>query len=230
MVLKLIGLNKGVSSLEWQEAEHVLRLLVLCSSAQIETGDFDESLLIDKIRQGLRLLRVVSSEEEHFVAALKECFSTQAEKFSSAAFGDEVSAPIQAEATVSPSGKSILDAADLNEIAQLINCEPINNDYAENEDKALLLDCLASVDRMSACCSAQMFVKGKPHACVITRNGTDNGVFIITSASSDTTSRKIAITRSRLGLAISIRCGELSLSESMRNTAESNITVFERKS
>ncbi|MDA1291490.1 MAG: hypothetical protein O3C37_11595, partial [Proteobacteria bacterium] len=55
MVLLLIGLNKGVSSLEWQEAEHVLQLLVLCSAGQIETSRFDESLLLEKLSQGLRL-------------------------------------------------------------------------------------------------------------------------------------------------------------------------------
>ena len=36
---------------EWEEAEHVLQLLVLCSAGQIETNKFNESLLVEKLSQ-----------------------------------------------------------------------------------------------------------------------------------------------------------------------------------
>ena len=71
MVLLLIGLNKGVSSLQWREAEHVLQLLVLCSAGQIETSKFDESLLVEKLSQGLRLLRISTADEEQFINGLR---------------------------------------------------------------------------------------------------------------------------------------------------------------
>jgi len=232
MVLLLIGLNKGVSSLEWQEAEHVLQLLVMCCTGQMETDPFDESLLIEKLSQGLRLLRISVADEERFISALKNHLAAGAESSAprNTQGGMDAVTPIEPEATVSPSGENILDADDLNEIARLINGEPINDDYAENEEQARLLDCLATVDRMSSCCSIQMSIKGKPHDCVVTRSGAQGNVFVITNAGSDSTTRKIAITRSRLGLAISLRRGEIDLAKDALKPSGNNITVFEKKS
>ena len=150
MVLLLIGLNKGVSSLEWQEAEHVLQLLVLCSSNQIETSKFDESLLVEKLSQGLRLLRISIDDEEQFINALNNHLSGKVTPLR-ASFQESSSMPgirIEPEATVSPSGESILNADDLHELAQIISGEPANNDYADSDEKAQLLDCLSCVDGM----------------------------------------------------------------------------------
>ena len=232
MVLLLIGLNKGVSSLEWQEAEHVLQLLALCSAGQMKTSKFDESLLVEKLSQGLRLLRVSIVDEERFINALKNHLSGKVTplrpSFRESAI--EIAARIEPEATVSPSGESILNAEDLNEIAQLINGEPINDAYAESEEKAQLLDCLSSVDGLGACSAVKMLIKGKLHDCLVTRSGVQDGVFVITNSGSNTRTRKIAITRSRLGLAISLRRSEIVLSDGAAGPAACNITVFERKS
>lgn len=232
MVLLLIGLNKGVASLEWQEAEHVFQLLVLCTAGQVETSRFDETLLIEKISQGLRLLRISGTDEAGFVDALKEHFAAKpvTSRTAIANGAAELSPRIEPEATVSPSGASILDADDLNEIAQLINGEPVNDDYAESEEKAKLLDGLSSVDGMSACSSAQLLIKGKLHDCVVTRSGAARDVFVITNTDSKSNTRKIALTRSRLGMAISLRRGEILLADAALKPSACNITVFERKS
>lgn len=232
MVLLLIGLNKGVSSLEWQEAVHVLQLLVLCSANQIETSKFDESLLVEKLSQGLRLLRISIDDEEQFINALKNHLSGKVTSLR-ASFQESSIVPgirIEPEATVSPSGESILNADDLHEIAQIISGEPVNDDHADSEEKAQLLDCLSCVDGMSACSSVKMLIKGKLHDCVATKSGAQHDVFVISNASSNKSAKKIAITRSRLGLAISLRCGEILLSEGAIKPVACNITVFERKS
>ncbi len=231
MVLLLIGLNKGVSSLEWQEAEHVLQLLLLCSASQIETSQFDETLLIEKLSQGLRLLRIPVAEEERFVNALKGHLAAKLKPLSPSTQdgATESNARIVPEATVSPSGESILDANDLNEIAALINGEPVSGDYAESEDIAQMFDSLASVDSMSACSSVQMCIKGKLHDCIVTRSGPAGDVFVITNAGAASSTRKIAITRSRLGLAISLKRGEILLCEDSSKPSACSITVFERK-
>lgn len=232
MVLLLIGLNKGVSSLEWQEAEHVLQLLVLCSAGQIETSRFDESLLLEKLSQGLRLLRISNVDEEQFINALKNQLSGKVTPLRPSFRESAVDsgARIEPEASVSPSGESILNADDLNEIAQLINGEPVNDDYVESEEKAQLLDCLSSVDGLGACSSVKMLIKGKLHDCVVTKSGVQGDVFVITNSGSDASTRKIAITRSRLGLAISLRRCEIILSDGASRPAACNVTVFERKS
>ncbi len=231
MVLLLIGLNKGVTSLEWQEAEHVLHLLVLCSSGQVEIEDFDKSLLIEKLSQGLRLLRLSVADEERFIGLLKDHLSAEskASAYRKNATNIETASSIESEATVSPSGANILDASDLNEIAQLISGEPINDDISESQETTQLLACMASVERMKACCSVQMLIGGKPHDCVVSRSGPHNNVYIITNASAGTTSRKIAITRSRLGLAMSINSGEIVLTEEAMSPSSNNITVLEKK-
>lgn len=232
MVLLLIGLNKGVSSIEWQEAEHVLQLLVLCSAGQMQANEFDESLLVEKISQGLRLLRIPTAAEERFINALKNHLSGKVTSLLPTLRESAVESGIRIapEASVSPSGESILNADDLNEIAQLINGEPVNDDYAESEERAQLLDCLSSVDSMSACSSVQMLIKGRLHDCIVTRSGAADDVFIITNSGSNASSRKIAITRSRLGLAISLRRSEIILLEGAIKPAACNVTVFERKS
>ena len=231
-MLLLIGLNKGVSSLQWREAEHVLQLLVLCSAGQIETSKFDESLLVEKLSQGLRLLRISTADEEQFINALKNHLSGKVAplrpSFRKNAIESRVR--IEPEATVSPSEKNILNADDLNEIAQLINGELINDDYAENEEEAQLLDCLSCVDGLSACNSVKMLIKGKLHDCVLTKSGAQGDVFVVTNSGSNTSARKNAITRSRLGLAISLRRSEIILSQGASKTAACNVTVFERKS
>jgi hypothetical protein len=232
MVLLLLGLNKGVSSLKWQEAEHVLQLLVFCSAGQIETSKFDESLLVEKLGQGLRLLRISTADEEQFINAFKNHLSGKVTPLrpSFRKNAIESGARIEIEATVSPLGENILNAGDLNEIAQLINGEPVNDDYAENEEKAQLLDCLSSVDGLSACSSVKMLIKGKLHDCVLTKSGAQGDVFVITNSCSNTSTRKIAITRSRLGLPISLRRSEIILSQGTSKPAACNVTVFERKS
>ena len=233
MVLLLIGLNKGPDSLEWQEAEHALQLLLLmCSADQIETSNFDESLLIEKLSQGLRLLRISVADEQRFINALKDYLSTKVDSLLSAnPSGDaESGLRIEPEATVSPSGENILNSDDLNEIARLIDGEPVDEEYAECEEKAQLLDYLSSVDGMSVCSSVQVLIKGKLHDCVVTKSGAQGDVFVISNAGSNGATRKIAITRSRLGLAISLRRGEILLSEGAIKPMACNITVFEPKS
>ena len=48
---------------------------MLCSAGQIETSKFDESLLVEKLSQGLRLLRISTADEEQFINALKNHLS-----------------------------------------------------------------------------------------------------------------------------------------------------------
>ena len=231
MVLLLIGLNKGVSSLAWQEAEHVLHILVACTAGKAQVTPFDESLLLDKISQGLRLLRMSATDAEQFVSSLKEYLSARLSgaKPDSNDVEVEFIIPIESEATLSPSGESILNADDLNEIAQLISGELVNDDYAQNEEQAQLMDCLSSVDLMHSGCAVQMWIKGRPHDYVVTRSESGNNVFVVTNSMHGTTDRRIALTRSRLGLAISICRGEIRLSRSAKDSLASNVTFFESK-
>ena len=231
MVLLLIGLNKGVSSLAWQEAEHVLHMPLACTAGKAQTTPFDESLLIDKLSQGLRLLRTSTTDAKQFVSSLKEYFSARlpGAKPKSNDAEVEFSVPIEPEATLSPSGESILDADDLNEIAQLISGEPVNDDYAQNEEQAQLMDCLSSVDLMSSSCAVQMWIKSRPHDCVVTKSESGSNVFVITNSMHGIAYRRIALKRSRLGLAISICRGDMRLSRNAKDSLASNITVFESK-
>ena len=51
---------------------------------------------------------------------------------------------------------------------QLINGEPVNDDYAARQEKAQLLDWLSSVDSLGAGSSAKMLIGGQLHDCVVT--------------------------------------------------------------
>ena len=118
---------------------------------------------------------------KHHMSCLKEYFSARlpGAKPKSNDAEVEFSVPIEPEATLSPSGESILDADDLNEIAQLISGEPVNDDYAQNEEQAQLMDCLSSVDLMSSSCAVQMWIESRPHDCVVTKSESGSNVFVI---------------------------------------------------
>ena len=75
-----------------------------------------------------------------------------------------------------------------------------------------------------------MLIKGKRHDCVLTKSVAQGDVFVVTNSGSNTSARKTAITRNRLGLAISLRRSEIILSQGASKTAACNVTVFERKS
>ncbi len=229
MVMLLIGLNKGVSSLEWQEAAHVLQLVFLGCSGKVEMDRYDESLLIDKLQQGLRLLRIAPALLEDFITALGNFFLDTYRAGSDNESGAECDIPIEPEATVSPSGASILDAEDLDEIAQLINGEPIGRDSTDSEQAALLTDCLSTVDQISACCYCKVTISDTTQECLITRSGSGPFSYIITNSGSEENTRKLVITRSRLGLAVSMRNGELCLVENPCAKSSYNVTVLESK-
>jgi len=111
---------------------------------------------------------------------------------------------------------------------QLINGEPVNDDYAGRQEKALLLDWLSSAYSLSACSSAKMLVG--PALRVVTKSGVQGDVIVITNLGSNASARKIAITCSGLDLAISLRCCEIILSQGAIRPVACKVTVFELKS
>ena len=75
-----------------------------------------------------------------------------------------------------------------------------------------------------------MFIGGKLNDCVVTKRGVQSDVFVITNLGSNASARKIAITRSLLGLAIFLRRCEIILSQGAIRLAACKVTVFELKS
>jgi len=224
-VLLLIGLNEGVSSLEWQEAGHVLQLLLLVSSGRVEVDLFEESHLVEKLKQGLQLLKTPTFDQSQFMDELKVHLS-EAFRIASASNGNS----FKPEATVSPSGECILNEDDLSMISQLISGEPLSVDVSKSEEQAPLLACLSIVDRLNASNSAQLLMNKESQNCLISRKASADNIFDITNAGVEAGERQIRITRSRLGLALSLDRGEIQLTRIMSKSAVDNATVFEKQS
>lgn len=226
MLMLMIGFNKGVSGVEWQEAQHTMQMLALCCGDKLQMN----SLLVDKIQQGLRLLRIDPAQQEQFIATLKQHFSVSHSSIVSSGARDnegaEGVAEIGLEATLSPSGASILDVEDLDEIAQLVSGEttPSSSSYPNSE---LLADCLSAVDRIGACCSCVFLLDGKAIECIITKSSSESPFYIVSSRDSSAGDGQIVFTRSRLGLAVSMQMGELVFVESPNNNSRENATVLE---
>lgn len=230
MLMLMIGLNKRVSGVEWQEAQHTMQMLVLCGGGKLTMNSYDKSLLIDKMQQGLRLLRVDPVQQEQFIEALKLHLSVSHLSIeSSNARGSEgiaAVAEIEAEATLSPSGASILDVEDLDEIAQLVNNETDLPSSSHQHSKPLA-DCLSAVDQIDACCSCELLLDAKAVECVITKSSSEPPFYIVSSRDSSAADGKIVFARSRLGLAVSIQMGKLALVAPLSNGFCRNATILE---
>lgn len=112
------------------------------------------------------------------------------------------------EASISPSGKQILDSNDLREISDLLNGTSSESDLASPSMEEELLGSLPDLDKAGLSVPVNYKIDGEFQVCNLKKHAAKTGMYNITDRHS-----KITITRSKLGLAISLRAGELTFAD-----------------
>ena len=217
-VLFLIGLNRGCAGYDWQEAMVAAQILVFCAAGQRMISPAGLTELLEKLRKGLGLVQMPESEQEKLLQqvgkSLRERIADGIETAGSVDSASRVTAtsPLiptlisTTEASISPAGKKILNQDDLDEIADLLGGDSGSMDQADSNIEKELLDCLPDIDFLQKEIAIEYKIDGSFQTCALQKNVSKPGMFNITDRHAKTT-----ITRSRLGLAISLHAGELKL-------------------
>jgi len=217
-VLFLIGLNRGCAGYDWQEAMVAAQILVACAAGQRMISPAGLAELLEKLRKGLGLVQMPESEQEQL---LQEVGKTLQERI---ADGLESASELNltTEASISPAGMQILNQDDLDEIADLLGAGSESMDQADSNIEKELLDCLPDIDSLQKEIAIEYKIDGSFQTCSLQKNVSKPGMFNITDRHAKNT-----ITRSRLGLAISLHAGELKLPGTGKALQDSQKTLIE---
>ncbi len=205
-VLFLVGLNRGLTSREWSEARQTLLLLVNLVLKKVEAEAGETANLFQMIRQGFELIRLGKQEQDAFLLELEDLLMREVTSHDQAPDQDSDTTssrkPGTQEASISPSGENILDKNDLDGIAQLLGDSGGSSasESAENE----VADYMPVIEQLPDGSAIEFKFDGQFEACSLERNRQNPSLYTIRRSKT-----RNPITRSKLGLAISLQEGEL---------------------
>lgn len=202
-VMFLIGLNKGCTSIEWSEARHAANMLATVVDGVIDLLEVDSASLQSQLQQGFALIQMPTVEQQAFFAELESYLGSQSKpqpgvKLSQGVGVSRRRLDNSMEALVSPSGESILDQDDLDEIAKMLGDDKGPGSQRE------LSDYLVDVDALKSREVVDFMLNGAYVQCLLRRTDDEQAMYTISKQGS-----KISITRTRLGLALALQSGEL---------------------
>ncbi len=210
-VLLLIGVNKGKASREWQEAMHTLRLLVSSVSQKSLVTDADRSTLLAHLEQGFELIQVPGPEQEELFTQLTNYFigkCAASGKQDAVESGSSEAENGKQEVSISPTGEEILNQEDLDDLAQLLGA--CDQEQPEEDAAQELSEILPRIDALAEESTVQVLIDGKFKDCTLQRNISNPSLYTVC-----TEDGSFCLNRSRLGLAIALREGELRLKEAL---------------
>lgn len=238
-VMFLIGLNSGLTSVEWSKAKHALSTLCsICASDSVASEHEIESLN-RKITQGFQLIQIDETERRQFFDELNTSLGALSEvENKSGVLGATVllsaisnpsanDSEISIESTISHSGEEILDGEDLDEIAKLMNTTGNSRIDTQLDESSIKLadepaQCyLQEVDQIRRETLVDYQVNGLKYSCNLLKTASKPAKFLIRSSDG-----KISISRNRVELAISIQSGEIRL-PTMNGVTQLNNTVLD---
>jgi len=214
-VLLLAGLNKGVETSEWSEARKTAESLLQWLSATDQAGSqsIDLEELRERLRDGFALTHKDPQAQSEFFKALSDHAGFRAElarEVTSVAEESGTRPPVRQSAVsfvaVSEAGRKILDNNDLDDFIALLSDEQ-EQAIAEVEEEAISMDYyLNMVDTMADDAAAQITQNGHSQPCRIQKSSAiDNSYQVIDEQG------QVLLTRGRVGLAVSLRSGEVRL-------------------
>ncbi len=230
-VFLVIGANKGSDSPEWLEAKHTLALLlsVLGNGARISITECAQ--LTEQIRRGFTLIQLAETEQSEILAQLESFLESVDSKALNEAndsvcedktviIGEAVEENITLEASISPTGEEILDQEDLDDLAKLLGGE--DELASKNDQYNELSELLPLIDSLADEVTVHLLLDGKYEECLLNRNISDPAAYTISKANGNH-----CLSRSRLGLAIALRNGELRISKSGFDSAARMQTIVD---
>lgn len=229
-VMFLIGLNTGCESAEWNEAKYSVLMLSAAASDGSNIGDTERALIIEQIEAEFKLVQLDVAEQEIFLLELKQLFNLLPAS-SNAQHTTMISATNQSsqlthksnprvqEASISPAGQRVLDKEDLNELADLLGGSEKPRQEVRSESD--LHEYLQEVDQLLGDQHAQYKAGNIFKDCLIIRTSAD---FFEIQVDDELT----GIKRSRLGLAMAIKQGDIRLNKLRITRTISSVTILDR--
>jgi len=229
-VLFLVGASKGMDAEIWnQSTQLAIRLAEILPGDQSKTSyDFNAEEvgeLKQQLCSGFSLVHTAEKKRLEFftefdrilrrdVAQAPITPDNEAEKT------DIVTAHSQPEQVTSPgalseAGKKILENDDLNDIAALFSEDSDEAVDSRMDNDEALRYYLQIVDKLADGSSAKIFTDDGSRDCRIQKSSTVDGSYQIAQLNG-----KVILTRSRIGLAVSLREGEVRLSDYSRPQPE----------
>ncbi|MEZ5491411.1 MAG: DUF1631 family protein [Gammaproteobacteria bacterium] len=220
-VLFLLGLNKGVEAQEWHEARQAIDRLVQLLSGETATqkpaGDSEKEWTVTQVqallRQGFDFVHKDAADQEAFFNALGERLNVAGRRAGDAAAAGSSQPSANAGrgasnnfAAVSEAGRKILDSADLDDFIALLSDDQ-EQAIAEVEEEAISMDYyLTMVDSMADGAAAELRHADEMGKCRIRKsNNIENSYQVLDK------NGRVLLTRGRVGLAVSLRAGEIRL-------------------
>ncbi|MCG8415335.1 MAG: DUF1631 domain-containing protein [Pseudomonadales bacterium] len=230
-VFLVIGTNKGSESPEWLEAKHTLAMLisVLGNGARISAAELTG--LTEQLRRGFTLIQMAESEQLETLTQLESFLQTVdaeaqdeanelVDEDKTVIIGETVEQNATLEASISPTGEEILDQEDLDDLAKLLGGE--DELGAKNDQYGELSELLPLIDSLADEVTVHLLLDGKYEECLLNRNLSDPTAYTISKANGNH-----CLSRSRLGLAIALRNGELRISKSGFDSAARMQTIVD---
>ena len=216
-VMFLMGLNKGLETREWCEAKEtidlMLQLLAGESSAVGEQIGFDQ--LCHRLLEGFELAQKPKQEQQEFIAALEQKVSQdgrgkakdESTSMISSNNGNQVAKAKPGNyAAVSEAGRKILDNSDLDDFVALLSDDQ-EQAIAELDEEAISMDYyLNMVDTMADGATADVKNFNNEGKCRIEKSTSIADSYQVLDEKG-----RVLLTRGRVGLAVSLRAGEIRL-------------------
>lgn len=217
-VMSVVGLNTGCESSEWNEAKYCALMLAAAAAEGSNIGAKEKQLILSQVEQGFQLVRVEAEVQKPFLEDLNQAFglgsnlTTQVTKPNSMAGSAE-------EASISPSGRRVLNQDDLSELAKLLGGS--EKTQQNNQANTQLDEYFAEVDGMLSGQQARFKSEGDYRDCRVLFAGAD----IYEIRFDD---HRPMMKLSRLALAMSLKQRDLMIEHVNINQAVSSVTVLNR--
>jgi len=219
-VMSMVGFNRGCDSIEWNETKHTITLLVTAVDDGLQLSASERAVLTEQLQHGFKLTHVNKELQQHYFTELEKLFEANANSHNPVK--RNITATQPAEASVSPAGEEILDREDLDEIAMMLCGESGEDELDSDSVQKQFEDYLMEIDMLQDDARVDFQISGEFKPCTLRKNSTNTDLFSICNKAA-----KVAVPRSRLGLAISLKSGELRIPDQRAMSVVAQNTLLE---
>jgi hypothetical protein len=212
-ILFLTGMRQGTTGVEWGEVRHMMSLLVTTVDQGLPLDGADFTHLKTHLQHGFALIQWPGKKQRQFLAELEQLF-VAGRSISKSDHADRRVSPDTLEKSISPAGEHLLDQEDLDEIAKLLGGSAGHTD-------SHLQELLTQVDALPDHTTIEFQLAGEYVQCLMLRKTEPSLQFLISKHGAG-----ISITRSRLGVALSLQSGEMRLAEPLAGGSLDSKTVL----
>lgn len=219
-VMHVVGLNTGCESAQWDEAKDCALMLSAAASQGSKVSLKEKKRLLDQVEQGFKLVRIETTIQRQFLAELSSMLGFDSAVVTEVSKPSEQAMTAQAEeASISPSGRRLLNQDDLSELAKLLGGG--EKTQQGHQDSPQLDEYFSEVDQLVNGQQARFKSEGSYNDCRVLF--ADAGFYDV-----QFDDHRPKVRFSRLALAMSLKQRDLMLESLNVTLAASSATVLNR--